>query len=931
MSNLKQALGLKDSESPFPWQENLLARFRAGIGNRLLLDIPTGLGKTSVMAAWLVARAEATPLPRRLVYVVDRRAVVDQATAEAEKLRQWVDDHPGIKLQLGLDTGQHLPISTLRGQYVDNREWLEDPTSPAIIVGTIDMIGSRLLFEGYGVSRKMRPYHAGLLGRDTLFVLDEAHLVPPFEMMLESLVTDADIFGPASELAAIVPDFKLLSLSATGRNVAGDVVNLSDKDLDHRVAKQRLDAVKRLAFFESDGSAPLAEVLAAQAWEMAEHGQSNVRVIVFSNRREDAEKAQKTIETIAKGDKKKGIPKIEIETELFVGARRVREREDAATWLKDRGFLAGADATPDHPTFVFATSAGEVGVDLDADHMVSDLVQWERMVQRLGRVNRRGDGDANVRVIIESPQPDKKTQDAIAKPESDRTKGEQKKVEEFVAATEQTDVFRRPLQALRMRQDNYDASPGAIRQLKLEAKTDERLERIICNATSRSPLRPALTRPVVDSWSMTSLEKHTGRPLIAPWLRGWIDEDPQTTVVWRRYLPVCEGTPFSDKKRKADATEFFEHAPPHLSETLETETFRVRDAITRRAKAILKSLDESKPSEGADGEESLTTESVVGIILGRALEVVAILKLKDLLFEGDDKKDNKLRKDRLERTLRENTLVLDRRFGGLSEKGLLDDGEKSPPAVADDEEPWIESGFRVSQSEDGTKATEPGWQTCFRFASHVSEDGEPTRFLVIDKRKNAVPSEGERSLSRTSQKLGVHLTWAENEAERIASRLGLSESYTKMLKIAARLHDAGKDCDRWQNAFSAPAEGRPFAKTVGPVKFSLLDGYRHEFGSLPALEADDEFQSLDPDLQALCLHLVAAHHGFARPTIRIQGCNDAPPSALEGRARDVALRFARLQQRWGPWGLAWWESLLRAADQRASRDIETQKTEANHG
>jgi CRISPR-associated endonuclease/helicase Cas3 len=72
----------------------------------------------------------------------------------------------------------------------------------------------------------------------------------------------------------------------------------------------------------------------------------------------------------------------------------------------------------------------------------------------------------------------------------------------------------------------------------------------------------------------------------------------------------------------------------------------------------------------------------------------------------------------------------------------------------------------------------------------------------------------------------------------------------------------------------------------------------------------------------LVLHLVAAHHGGARPLISTQGCEDAPPSALEDRARDVALRFARLQKDWSPWGLAWWEALLRAADQEASRDNE---------
>ncbi len=173
---------------PFLWQCRLFRRFlESDIPSAL--DLPTGLGKTSVMAIWLLARALAREdvrkgIPRRLVYIVDRRAVVDQATEEAEKLRQAVNgDAAYLSEALGLGSGS-LPISTLRGAYVDNREWLDNPAAPAIVVGTVDMIGSRLLFEGYGVSRKMRPYHAGLLGADTLIVLDEAHLVPPFEALL---------------------------------------------------------------------------------------------------------------------------------------------------------------------------------------------------------------------------------------------------------------------------------------------------------------------------------------------------------------------------------------------------------------------------------------------------------------------------------------------------------------------------------------------------------------------------------------------------------------------------------------------------------------------------------------------------------------------------------------------------------------------------
>jgi CRISPR-associated endonuclease/helicase Cas3 len=106
----------------------------------------------------------------------------------------------------------------------------------------------------------------------------------------------------------------------------------------------------------------------------------------------------------------------------------------------------------------------------------------------------------------------------------------------------------------------------------------------------------------------------------------------------------------------------------------------------------------------------------------------------------------------------------------------------------------------------------------------------------------------------------------------------------------------------------------------------VLGGYRHEFGSLPAVEGNAEFKALPADWRDLVLHLVAAHHGQGRPEIETSGCEDGPPSVLEERARAVTLRFARLQKCWGPWGLSWWEALMRAADQQASRDNEDGKT-----
>ena len=192
--------------------------------------------------------------------------------------------------------------------------------------------------------------------------------------------------------------------------------------------------------------------------------------------------------------------------------------------------------------------------------------------------------------------------------------------------------------------------------------------------------------------------------------------------------------------------------------------------------------------------------------------------------------------------------------------------------------------------------------------------------LVIDGWVGDAATEEERAAADRPQQLGQHQSWAEECARAIAKRIGLDEKYEDLLALAARLHDEGKRAARWQRAFKAPVDGRPYAKTRGPIDFDILDGYRHELGSLPYVEAHHEFKKLSAaDDQDFVLHLIAAHHGYARPVIGTSGCDDAPPSVVDERAHKVALRFARLSKRWGPWGLAWWEAMLRAADQAASR------------
>jgi CRISPR-associated endonuclease/helicase Cas3 len=248
-----------------------------------------------------------------------------------------------------------------------------------------------------------------------------------------------------------------------------------------------------------------------------------------------------------------------------------------------------------------------------------------------------------------------------------------------------------------------------------------------------------------------------------------------------------------------------------------------------------------------------------------------------------------------------------------------------PTADADDG--WNKDAeFRVRRVTSETdENNEDDWRYEDDFVLKRDVEGQPYEWLLVEHYKSTAQSEDARSVSRP-QELGMHQSCAERKARLIAKRTGLSGDAAEALAVAAFLHDEGKKASRWQRAFKAERDARklglsgPLAKTRGPIDQAILDGYRHEFGSLPFAEAHPRFHALPEEWRELVLHLIAAHHGQARPVIETRGCEDAPPSALEARARDVALRFARLQERWGPWGLAWWEALLRASDQQASRE-----------
>ena len=294
-----------------------------------------------------------------------------------------------------------------------------------------------------------------------------------------------------------------MSLSATGRDVGQlpprSVFRLEDQDRKESVVHQRLTAWKRLKTTELTDARSLVERIANRAIELG--GGAPYRVLVYCDRRAHAVEVKELIDKEGKRRQRAGELTEACESELLVGERRVYERKELEGWLERNGFLGGSETLPAAPTFLVATSAGEVGVDLDADHLVCDLVAYERMVQRLGRVNRRGGEDRTATVDVFAIRPELKANARKA----DR--------EEHEKALERYRQRLAPLcQLPEGEDDRRDASPSALVELKSNHPA------LVDAATTPEPLHPELTRPLLDAWAMTSLKRHEGRPEVAPWV-----------------------------------------------------------------------------------------------------------------------------------------------------------------------------------------------------------------------------------------------------------------------------------------------------------------------------------------------------------------------------------------------------------------------------
>ena len=229
---------------PFPWQVRLTDTVLEDGRWPEVIDLPTGSGKTAAIdTAVFTLAAQPDRFPRRVVFVIDRRIIVDQVCKRARVIERAISRaQSGLLLRirerfLAITDGAPLGVAALRGGVPIDNEWTHRPDQPWVVVSTVDQFGSRLLFRGYGVSPGMRPIHAGLAGNDCLVILDEVHLSRPFAETLRA-VTHLD-------RGTLPRPIQVVEMSATPKNKEAQPFTILDTDLQaSEVLRKRVTAVK---------------------------------------------------------------------------------------------------------------------------------------------------------------------------------------------------------------------------------------------------------------------------------------------------------------------------------------------------------------------------------------------------------------------------------------------------------------------------------------------------------------------------------------------------------------------------------------------------------------------------------------------------------------------------------------------------------------
>ncbi|MBI1312673.1 hypothetical protein GC176_15380 [bacterium] len=563
--------------TPHPYQERLAIE---GETIPQLLTVPTGLGKTAAaVLAWLWRRRFADErirkqTPRRLVYCLPMRVLVEQTFGESVKWLDRLELLAGTTdwTQIGADG---LPTKEARlkrcrnghaGGYAPNpdaprRDWWASrngdqdqrpiavhllmggeertdwalwPERDAILIGTQDMLLSRALNRGYAARRPRWPLEFGLLNSDCLWVYDEVQLMGSglaTGLQLEAFrgkeIDGTQCFGTErtcmSWYMSATASRRLLTTRAW-RTTEGDkrppdfVFELSPAEREDKqsVLGQRRLATKQL---ECQPTWSLEDADAAQRIV------SRHQVMMQALADAPQEVPRRTLIVCNTVDRARAIyaaltKRLNEDAENTLVLLHSRFRPPDRTRQQDR---LKDKVDPNIGQIVVATQVVEAGVDLSSAVLWTEIAPLPSIIQRLGRLNRAGEfghdgqtkcGWTPVAVLLGVPLPS-----PPAKQTKDETEKHEKKVSAAYLPYEKSEC-EAAAQAL---QKVSDASPAYL-ETELRSVLDSVMQ----------PPAYSLRRHELLDFFDTDSNLSLGYTDVSPFVRG-IDPETDIYVVWREW------------------------------------------------------------------------------------------------------------------------------------------------------------------------------------------------------------------------------------------------------------------------------------------------------------------------------------------------------------------------------------------------------------
>ena len=940
---------------PFPWQRRL-AQIVCEDGEWPgALDIPTGAGKTAAIdiAVFHLALEADRKLERRaairIAFIVDRRLVVDDAYQRALAIAGALGQATSgvlakvrASLRVLAETNDRpLAVARLRGGLAREPDWVRTPSQPVVLVSTVDQVGSRLLFRGYGISDRMKPVHAGLLGTDTLLLLDEAHLSQPFVQTVAAL---REHCTPSKAAAAHLPGRPVAAVTLSATQTAARPFRIDDEDLVHPMLESRLRASKPAEIVRvnaSSNSEAFPEAFAEHAIRLSRGGQGNAAVVAIVVNR--VRRARRIFEAIRSRIEEAGKTS-QVDLALLLGRTRPLDRDDALRELLPR-MRSTRGTLQDRPLFVVATQCIEAGADLDFDALVTEIAPLDCLRQRFGRLNRMGrEIDARAVVLVAADQVSARSDDIL-----------------YGAAPAATwDLLQKYAVVAgkgKHRRDEIDLGIEASRAWLPEG---EDLDRYLAPRKDAPVLLPAY----VDCWSKTSPIPAVN-PEPALFLHGPDAGSPEVAIVWRADLVDSDEDELHWKER-------VEACPPSTLESVSVPIGEARRWLIGEATADIGDIESPRDHESSDGTKGRFSRALrwrgedtgkpVGPLQIRPEDVLIVPASRGGLDRwGWNPRSQEPVRDRAREANRSHRGLDVLRFAPV----LLEDElkEQASSGVARrrlDLESFLDFSANASLRQilahlETADWLPPSWRGFLDEHPHpelvrADDDGlllaltarvaRPAH-SIEDGGGAAATEDDETSLrAKCRVTLSAHCRGVERVALSFAEKVGLEEALRGDVALAAFLHDAGKAHPAFKQYLYGGDElaaiaGPPLAKSGRSrlrLPANLPPGARHEAASIRFAIAHPLFSTATD--QELVLWLIGTHHGHGRPffpavewplrgdSFELDLGDGAVQSKTEPQVEDPGEGwpdlFARLKQVYGPWRLAWLEAIVRLADHRCS-------------